>query len=107
MSDASGGAQRAVHGALDFAELARLGLQPEQILDFSVNSNPFGPSPRVREALASVVIERYPDRESLQLRQTILERELASTRLSLSSILCGNGASELIWTIARTSTPFS
>ncbi|MDQ2884475.1 MAG: histidinol-phosphate aminotransferase family protein [Chloroflexota bacterium] len=137
MSNANGGMERAVHGAMDYAELARLGLQPEEILDFSVNSNPYfqypqagrkgvqapaashkgeytdetrrgqvelhyGPSPRVREALVSVVLERYPDRESLQLRQTILERELASTQLSLSSILCGNGTSELIWTIART-----
>ncbi|SRR6266487_760491 len=101
MSDASD-AERAVHGALDYAELARLGLEPAEIRDFSVNTNPYGPSPRVREALASVVIERYPDRECLQLRQTILERELASTRLSLSSLLCGNGTSELIWTIART-----
>jgi len=102
MSETSGGAERAMHGALDYAELACLGLEPEEILDFSVNANPYAPSPRVRKALASVVLERYPDRECLQLRQTILERELASTRLSLSSILCGNGASELIWTIART-----
>jgi histidinol-phosphate aminotransferase len=102
MNDASGGAERAVHGALDYVELACLGLEPEEILDFSVNANPYSHSPHVREALASVVIERYPDRESLQLRQTILERELASTRLSISSILCGNGTSELIWTIART-----
>jgi histidinol-phosphate aminotransferase len=102
MSETSGGAERAVHGALDYAELACLGLEPEEILDFSVNANPYAPSPHVRKALASVVIERYPDRESLQLRQTILERELASTRLSISSILCGNGTSELIWTIART-----
>ncbi len=102
MNDVSGSTERAVHGALDYAELARLGLQPEEILDFSVNSNPYGPSPCVRAALASVVIERYPDRECLQLRRTILERELTSTRLSLSSILCGNGTSELIWTIART-----
>lgn len=102
MNDASGGVERAMHGALDYAELTRLGLEPEEILDFSVNANPYSHSPHMREALASVVLERYPDRESLQLRQTILEHELASTRLSISSILCGNGTSELIWTIART-----
>jgi histidinol-phosphate aminotransferase len=102
MSDASGGVERAVHGALDYVELERLGLEPEEILDFSVNANPYSHSLHVREALASVVLERYPDRECLQLRETILARELASTRLSISSILCGNGTSELIWTIART-----
>ena len=102
MHDTSGDTDRAVHGALDYAELARLGLKPEEVLDFSVNANPYGPSPRVREALTSVVIERYPDRESLQLRQSILDCEVTSTHLSLSSLLCGNGTSELIWTIART-----
>jgi histidinol-phosphate aminotransferase len=102
MSDAHGGITRAVHGAINYAELAHLGLQPEDILDFSVNSNPYHSSPHMRDALASVVLERYPDRECLQLRQTILEYELASTHLPLSAILCGNGTSELIWTIART-----
>jgi histidinol-phosphate aminotransferase len=102
MSDATSSVERAVHGALDYAELAHLGLSPAEILDFSVNANPYGPSPRVREALASVVIERYPDRSCLQLRRTIQDCELASMHLSLSSLLCGNGTSELIWTIART-----
>jgi histidinol-phosphate aminotransferase len=102
MSDSTRSAQRAIHGALDYAELANLGLEPAEILDFSVNANPYGPSPRVREAIASVVIERYPDRECLQLRRTILDYELAPTQLSLSALVCGNGTNELIWTIART-----
>ena len=53
-----------IHGALDFAELDRLALAPEAVLDFSVNGNPYGPSPRVREALAQVPYDRYPDREA-------------------------------------------
>src|SRR5207244_3020361 len=56
-----------IHGALDFAELDRLGLAPEVVLDFSVNGNPYGPSPQVREAMAQVAYERYPDREVLAL----------------------------------------
>lgn len=91
-----------VHGALDYAELARAGLNPDEIIDFSVNSNPYGPSPRVREALSRAVIERYPDRSCLDLRQAILEYELAESGLESSALVCGNGASELIWTIART-----
>ncbi|GAC1357744.1 MAG: histidinol-phosphate transaminase [Ktedonobacteraceae bacterium] len=93
---------RAVHGALDFGELARLKLQPDEILDFSVNSNPYGPSPHVREAISTAVLDRYPDRECLQLRQAILQHELAETNLPLAAIVCGNGTSELIWTVART-----
>ena len=51
----------AVHGALDFAELERLGIQPDEVLDFSVNSNPFGPSPAVRAAIAAAPLD--PGRE--------------------------------------------
>jgi histidinol-phosphate aminotransferase len=90
-----------IHGAIDYGELARLGLQPEEILDFSVNGNPYGPSPRVHEAITNVPVDRYPDRECLVLRQTILDVELAEANLSLASIICGNGSSELIWAIAH------
>ncbi|HAZ31338.1 MAG TPA: hypothetical protein DCY61_01350 [Dehalococcoidia bacterium] len=31
------------HGGLDYAELERLSVKPEDILDFSVCTNPFGP----------------------------------------------------------------
>src|SRR5690348_2419147 len=90
-----------IHGAIDYGELARLGLHPSEILDFSVNSNPYGPSPMVREALAQVAIDRYPDRACLQLRRTILEYELVDLDVPFSSLLCGNGTSELIWAVAR------
>jgi len=93
--------ERAVHGALDYSELERLGLDAEEVLDFSVNANPYGPSPCVREAMANTAIDRYPDRECLELRRAILKYELAGVDLPLSSIVCGNGTAELIWAIAR------
>jgi histidinol-phosphate aminotransferase len=91
-----------VHGALDYEELERLGLQPDDVSDLSVNSNPYGPSPRVRQAIAQIPIERYPDRVCLRLRRVIQSYELAGTHLSSDSILCGNGTTELIWAIAHT-----
>lgn len=90
-----------VHGALDYEELERLGLHPDEIYDFSVNSNPYGPSPRVREVLSRVPIERYPDRACLELRRTIQTYELGETQLPLDAILCGNGTAELIGAIAH------
>jgi histidinol-phosphate aminotransferase len=90
-----------VHGAIDYGELARLGLYPSEVLDFSVNSNPYGPSPSVYEAIALVALDRYPDRACLQLRRAILEYELSDVDLPDSSLLCGNGSSELIWAAAR------
>jgi len=93
--------ERAVHGALDYGELERLGLHPQEVLDCSVNANPYGPSPQVREAVAKAAIDRYPDRECLELRRAILDDELTSSDLPLGSIVCGNGTTELIWAIAR------
>jgi histidinol-phosphate aminotransferase len=129
--------ERAVHGAIDYGEMALLNLHPSEILDFSVNSNPYGPSPAVHTAIAQVPIERYPDRECWQLRQAIRQYELEpelrhelkvvgvpwyggiigavispapiippyhgtpDLDLPLTSLVCGNGTSELIWALAR------
>jgi histidinol-phosphate aminotransferase len=86
----------AIHGALDFEELDRLGLAPEAVLDFSVNGNPYGPSPRVGEAIARVPYDRYPDREALALRR-VLATHLAVTP---DQLLIGNGSTELVWLVA-------
>ena len=50
--------EHVVHGALDYGELELLELRPEEILDCSVNANPYGPSPLVRQAIAQAVIDR-------------------------------------------------
>jgi len=102
MDKSTNNVERAIHGALDYGELERLGLHPWEVLDFSVNANPYGPSPHVREAVTNAVIDRYPDRECLELRRAILDFELAATNLPLHTIVCGNGTTELIWAIART-----
>lgn len=91
-----------VHGAFDYSELEALGLHPQEVMDFSVNANPYGPSPRVREAVAQLALDRYPDRACLALRRAILRYELSTTNLTLDALVCGNGTAELIWAIART-----
>ena len=80
------------HGGVDEAELERLGLQGKKVLDFSVNTNPFGPSPKVREALIQVDVTSYPDPSATRLRRQIAERH----GLSLEEVLVGNGSVELI-----------
>lgn len=85
----------AYHGALNYAELEQLGLDPNNILDFSVNSNPYGPSPAVAEALAAVPLDRYPDREALALRRALAVR----CDLSPDRIVIGNGTAELLWLV--------
>lgn len=86
----------AQHGALDYVELERLGLGPEDVLDFSVNVNPYGPSPAVRAAVAGTPLDRYPDRESLALRRALA----AHLGVEPERILAGNGTAELIGLIA-------
>ena len=84
------------HGALDYAELEQLGLDPDTILDFSVNSNPYGPAPLVRQAIAGVPLDRYPDRESLALRRALADH----LDVSPARIVVGNGTAELLWLLA-------
>jgi threonine-phosphate decarboxylase len=90
------GAAPAVHGSLNIGELRGLGLGPGDVLDFSANINPYGPSPAVREALAGVPLDRYPDRECLGLTAALGE----SLGVSPDRVFPGNGASELIWLTA-------
>jgi histidinol-phosphate aminotransferase len=90
------GVPPAVHGAPDFGELRELGIGPADVLDFSANVNPYGPSPAVRAAVAGSPLDRYPDRECLDLRAALAE----SLGVAPGCILPGNGASELIWLVA-------
>jgi len=85
------------HGALDFAELERLGIHPDDVLDFSVNSNPFGASPQVRQAIQQTPLERYPDRESIALRRALSQR----LNVPAEQIVVGNGTAELIQLTAQ------
>jgi len=39
----------------------RYGIAPQDIVILSRNENPYGPSPRVREALSEASVHRYPD----------------------------------------------
>lgn len=85
------------HGGLDAAELRSLGLRPEQVLDFSANINPLGPSARVRQAAAEANISAYPDGHSLALREALA----ICLGVGLDRLLVGNGAAELIHLLAR------
>ena len=88
---------KTVHGGLDAGELRSLGLAPDQVLDFSANINPLGPSKGVREAVASADLASYPDRESLALREALAGR----LGVALDNLLVGNGSTELIHLLAR------
>jgi histidinol-phosphate aminotransferase len=83
-----------VHGGLDFAALQRLG---PHACDFSSNVNPWGCSPRVKEALHDLPLSPYPDPACRDLRAALAAHEGVPSE----EILCGNGSSELIWAVCR------
>lgn len=89
-----------VHGDIDYGELVRLDLHPDDVIDFSTNSNPYAPDSAVLEAVREAVtrqsLRRYPDRDCMALRQVIAEVE----RVAPQYILPTNGANELIQLIA-------
>ena len=72
-------------------------------LDFSVNTNPFGPLPKVVEAALGSrgELDHYPDPYCRELVQAIARKE----QLPEEYILCGNGAAELIDLYVRALRP--
>lgn len=77
---------------------ARLGLPPEAIVKLDANENPYGPSPRVRQALAELTFPHiYPDPESRALREALA----SFTGLPMQNLLAGAGADELIDLLLR------
>lgn len=71
----------------------RLGIAPENLIKLDANENPFGPSPKVVEALAALPnMHVYPDPESGRLRELLADY----TGVPAQQILCGAGADELI-----------
>ena len=86
------------HGGLNQAELKAMGLDPDEILDFSVCSNPFMPPSGVRKVFDAIAINRYPDSEATEFRQCLS----AKLGMTPDNILAGSGAVELIRLIALT-----
>lgn len=77
---------------------ARLGRKPEEIVKLDANENPYGPSPKVREALAGAnYLHIYPDPEANELREAIA----AYTGVPKELLLAGMGADELIDLLLR------
>ncbi len=91
---------RPPHGGVYEAHLRRLKAERAAILDASVNSNPYGPPPEVRRALAQAldgsVLASYPDPEATRLREALA----AHLGVDVELLLAGNGSAELFWSLA-------
>src|SRR5579872_108424 len=86
-----------LHGGLLDDELDALGLHADDVLDLSVNVNPYGPCPSVRRALAEAKIHRYPDPRAAAARKAFAAR----VGVPVDRVALGSGAVDLMWTLAR------
>ncbi len=88
------------HGGNVFAIAREKGWDWRDIADFSASINPLGASPSVfraiRDALERIV--HYPEREPRDLQEALARH----WNVQLESILLGNGATELIHFLSRT-----
>ncbi|MFC1860580.1 pyridoxal phosphate-dependent aminotransferase [Chloroflexota bacterium] len=84
------------HGGLDYAELERLGIAPDAVIDFSVNLSPSGVPLGIRPLVKSIRLLRYPDSQSIKLRSMIARK----TGLSVSNVMVGSGSTEIIRLVA-------
>lgn len=86
-----------VHGGLDLAELRALGIAADDVLDVSTSVNPYGPAPVVVDAIREARVDVYPD-PSCDAARAALARAYA---IDARRIVLGNGATDLLWTVAR------
>ena len=91
---------REQHGGDTAAYRIEYGSEP---LDFSANLSPLGLPRGVRQAASAALDEAaaYPDPECRALRSAISK----AFRLPAESILCGNGAADLIWRLIAALRP--
>jgi histidinol-phosphate aminotransferase len=90
------GLRTGAHGGINYAELKTLGIEPDEILDFSVSTNPFMPPPGLEKIISTDAIIRYPDSQCTLLRRKLSEK----LGVPPENILAGSGTTELIRLIA-------
>lgn len=92
-----------VHGGNIREAAAWLGIEPQQLLDFSANINPLGMPENLKRAICQNIdsLERYPDPAYPGLYQALA----AHHQLPASWLLAGNGETEVIYTLVQTLAP--
>jgi histidinol-phosphate/aromatic aminotransferase/cobyric acid decarboxylase-like protein len=84
------------HGGLSDPELRALGISAADILDLSASCNPYGPCASVVDAIRAAPLDRYPDPTAAAARDALA----SALDTAPDCIALGNGAAELLWTLA-------
>ena len=85
------------HGGLDYSRIKKKGLNPDEIIDFSVSINPYPVHQSILNAVNQCSLIRYPDSSAYDLREKIAEHE----NCSVDEILAVNGTSQGIHLIGE------
>jgi histidinol-phosphate/aromatic aminotransferase/cobyric acid decarboxylase-like protein len=87
------------HGGLHSADFSRFNLPQGTVIDFSVNLNPLGPPPIIRERWRELLaeIENYPTPAGDGVSHFYEERY----GISPANFVAGNGSTELIYLVPR------
>lgn len=72
---------------------------PQPMVELGANENPYGPSPRVRDAVLGALdgLHRYPDPRGSELRCALAARH----GVDPAQVVLGNGSHELLMQLAR------
>jgi len=91
--------QKFAHGGNIRRMAGQAGCAPEEILDFSANMNPLGPPPWLGQVVGQALsdVDAYPDPDCHDLLMAASE----AYKVWPSQVIAGNGASELLFAIAR------
>ncbi len=95
--------KKIVHGGDLEKAAVRFGRLAQDMIDFSANINYMGPPPGVREAVLNSIsrVDSYPEIDSASLNKAIG----AFYGIDPRELLCGNGASELIYALTQALSP--
>ena len=88
-----------IHGGNIFQFAHEQRIEPYEVIDFSANINPLGPSQRGLAVLEAQLryISHYPDATNDDVLNTIAD----TYGMNKNQIVVGNGAAELLYTICR------
>lgn len=88
-----------IHGGNIFQFAHEQRIEPYEVIDFSANINPLGPSQRGLAALEAQLryISHYPDASNDDVLNTIAD----TYGMNKNQIVVGNGAAELLYAICR------
>ena len=88
-----------IHGGNIFQFAHEQGIEPYEVVDFSANINPLGPSQRGLDALNAQLryISHYPDATNDDVLNAIAD----TYEMDKHQIIVGNGAAELLYAICR------